>query len=558
MARGRERDLLDLVMRRLQSAEKHMQPIMERVFRARKVYLGTTNPDKGRVRRSEDPTDWRSMLFPPVANEQAELMFAEMSVDDPRFSYTARVAAFDGNARAAEQAVDYFNDRDRFGRTFRMATRATIRDGGAPIQTTWRRDEHGEWGTSNQLLRLEDVFPDPTATDFGSCRWVVVRSRATLDELKAVGIYEGLHRLADRPGGRDTYEQKREGETQEAFDAARTGVHTLHTQWTPFERVVVANRQHVILRQANPYGWIPLTMVRLIDDEDCIVGVSPMTLIDELQEAYWFALNSLMDAIHFSVNPPRLADIEEDSRSGEYPVYPGAVIPARNGESTVKVLQDVANLDKYNVAQLVETLRATMERITGMNSAIAGVSLADTATEAAINVRQGKGRVNAMLAVSDECWAQVATRTYGAIQKFATDGVVARLSSGQTVSFMPDDLVDMMISPKPASAERSLVDLERQDAQAALNALLGLVNPADPSGIPRVNLEPVVRRLVDAFKLPPETVVSGVSPGSLPPAGPAAPPVDSSGVAGGAPPDPLAADAPTVVGPRPEGFIDGA
>ena len=35
------------------------------------------------------------------------------------------------------------------------------------------------------------------------------------------------------------------------------------------------------------------TMIRLIDDPDCIVGESIMNLIDELQEAFWDLFNAL-------------------------------------------------------------------------------------------------------------------------------------------------------------------------------------------------------------------------------------------------------------------------
>lgn len=506
-------ECLQLVMRRLASAERHMQPILERVRRARLVFLGRTNPNFGRKRAQNDPADWRSMVFPPIANEQAELLFAEMTVDDPRFGFSARKVEFRENASAAEQAVDFYNDRDRFARTFRKSMRAAIRDGGAIVRTTWGKNEHGEWGVQNRLRRLEDIFPDPTATEFDQCRWVIERTRATMDDLLTVTdrsgecIYKNLAKLAKDSGSRDGDEQRREGETEEAFQARTTGVHTLHTMWTPHGRVVVADRSVVILRNEGPVferGAIPFTMVKLIDDEDCIVGVSPMTLIDDLQEAYWSALNALIDAINLATNPPRLADIEEDTNAANYPIYPGCTIPARNGEATVKVLQDLASLDKYNVAQLCENLRSIMERLTGMNSAIAGVSMADTATEAAINVRQGKGRVGAELTVADDAWAQVAKLSYWRIQEFCSEEIDAVLSGGSAVRFAPEHLVDMMIVPKSAASERSLADLERQDAQNVLTTLQGLVS--DPSQLPRVDLTEVVRRVCEAFRLPTDIV----------------------------------------------------
>jgi hypothetical protein len=568
--------LLKQALNRLASSERHMDPIVERIRRARLVALGRSNPNYKKLRDPDDPTYWRSMIFPPIANEQWELLNAEMTVDDPRFAWTPRDPRHLDNARVAEQALDYFNDRDRFARKFRLAMRAVARDGGQVVKTVWSADDYHDGGRLKSILcRMEDIFPDPTATDFDECSFVFHRTRATLDDLRgrtdADGnrFYSNLDLLVDSGGG-DDGEQKREGETTEQFEARRTGVHTLHEMWTMYGRVTIANKSVIIRRDEwDDCRPLPFTMIRIIDDEDCIVGVSPMTLIDDIQEAYWNLLNALIDAVNLAVDPPMLVDIEEDPRAKEYVVRPRAKIPARNGESTVKVLQDVASLDKYNVVNLMGALRELMERITGMNSAIAGVSSASTATEAAINVRQGKGRSSAMMSVADECWAQLAQKQYALVQQFASEDVRGLLSNGASVEFVPEQLVDMFITPKPASSERTLKDLERQDAQAAWDAVLAAVT--DPaSQLPKVDPSSVLRRLLEAFGIDADSVIVGPSgvqqPGGMgmlsagAPQGGVAPSVPELPPAAPAPgmaevPPGMQPGAPDVVGPRPGAFL---
>ena len=281
-----------------------MRPIMDRIRRARQVAYGRTNPLYGKARNLNDPDDWHSRIFPPIANEQWELLNAEMTIDDPRFQWTPREVQYEANADVAEQALDYYHDRDRFARKFRLAMRATTRDGGQPIKHLWAPDSYHDGGRLKHVLcRPEDIFPDPTANDFDDCRYVFHRSRASLQDLESRcdsngdAFYTNLDKLTES-GGTDLTDEKRDTETEEAHKARTTGVHTLHEKWTPYGRVTIANRSWIVRRDDEPVfddGRVPFTMIRIIDDEDCIFGVSPMTLIDEIQEAFWDLLNALHD-----------------------------------------------------------------------------------------------------------------------------------------------------------------------------------------------------------------------------------------------------------------------
>lgn len=549
---GRSDDeLLKEFNQRLASAERHMSPIMDRVRRARSVADGTSNPNHGRARDPEDPHDWQSMQFPPIAGEKLEVKNAELTVTLPRVEFLAHDPAYDDNAELAEDAVAYHYDRDKFPRTFRLAMRAATRDGGSVVKTTWDKrtetafgddgqpilSESGEFtkrityeGVRNSLLKLEDVFPDPTANDFDSCRWVIHRFYATTEDLRARGdFYSNLEKLP-RGGSASGDDQKRDGETSEAFEARRKGVHTCYEMWSPYSRITVANKDLIIRRDdklASKHGGVPFTMIRTIDDEDCIVGVSMMTRIDPLQELYWFLLNCLIDAVHLSIAPPMIADTEEDSGAANQVVYPNAVLAARNGKQTLSVMQDVAQLAKYDVLQLLEMVLGLMDRISGITAALAGVSDASTATEASINVRQGKGRIGYEMAVSDESWCEVGRKTYCLIQQYQSDEVAGRLSSGRVVKFRPEQLVDMMITPKSASSERALKDLERQDTQTLWEiAKETMVDPA--SQMPGIDHTDIFRRLIEAFGGDPRMVQP-----PRPPAPPEPVPTDPSGVDAG-------------------------
>lgn len=515
-------ELLNLFKQRLASAERHMEPIMERVRRARMVALGTSNPNYGKPRDEDDPHDWRSRLFPPIAREKWEVKCAELAAETPRVEFASHDPELAENADLAEDAVAYHYDRDQFQRTFRMAIRAATRDGGAVVKTTWEKrvetafdddgqpitNEEGDFsqavtfqGVRNTIVRLEDIFPDPTATTFRSARWVIHRFYATTEDLRARGsFYSNLDKLPEG-GSAGSKDQKREGETTEAFDARRKGVHTCYEMWTPYSRVTIANSCLVIRRDdrlAHKYGGTPFTMIRTIDDEDCIVGVSMLNLIDDLQEVYWSLFNDLVDAVKLAVQPPMIADTEEDPYAAKQVVYPNAVLHARNGQQTLKVMQDVAQLAKYDVTGLLDMVLGLMDRISGITAALAGVSDASTATEASINVRQGKGRVGAEMAVADEAWCEVARKSYCLIQQYQSEGVTSKLSSGRDVSFEPEQLVDMMIQPRRASSERALKDLERQDAMSLWELAQGtIIDPA--SQMPSVDHTEVFRKLYEAF-----------------------------------------------------------
>ena len=206
-----------------------------------------------------------------------------------------------------------------------------------------------------------------------------------------------------------------------------------------------------------------------------------------------------------------IADTEEDPHAAEQVVYPNAVLHARNGQQTLKVMQDVAQLAKYDVVNLLDMTLGLMDRISGITAALAGVSDATTATEASINVRQGKGRIGFEMLVSDEAWCEVARKTYCLIQQFESDSVKARLSKGREVAYEPEQLVDMMIVPRSASSERSLKDLERQDAQTLWEVTKETMQ--DPvSQMPTVDYMKVYRRFYEAFGGDPREVQPPVPP----------------------------------------------
>ena len=125
--------------------------------------------------------------------------------------------------------------------------------------------------------------------------------------------------------------------------------------------------------------------------------------------------------------------------------------------------------------------------------------------------------------VSDRAWCRVAAKTYCLIQQFQSEQVSAQLSSGRAVAYEPEQLVDMMIVPKSASMERSLKDLERQDAQTLWEiAKEMMVDPA--AQMPSVDHLKIAQRLLEAFGADPRMVQPPMPPmPQLPPADGSAP-----------------------------------
>lgn len=503
--------LIRLWMRRLQSAEKHATDVNGRKDRAGKVYLGHTNPDYGKPRDLDNPRDWRSRYYPTIAFEHAELAIAELASDVPEYDAKATLDEFEPYAEAAESAQAYYLERDKFARTYRKAMRRAVKYGGAPIKTIGKVDRDGSWLPTSISLDYKDFFPEPGPTETSDMSWAVHRWRATYEDLCSVEddegnqFYDNLEMLKDLTHGSDSTDTKRDNETQEAFEARTIGTHTIYECWTTYGCVAIANRNVVIRNEGTPdepifdHRMIPFDVVRIIEDDDNLDGVSLMLQIDDSQEAYWKFVNELINAITLATRPPKLVDEEADPNAAKYEIYPDAQIPARNGEQTVKILQDVANLSPYNMQALITMTRDLIERQTGMNSSVAGNAASRSATEASSNLAQSKGRIEFEMVVSDDDWSLVIGKRWSLIKQFADRPILAKLANGKPINFAPNDLMGNFEFSSTLGGKRALRDQQLNTLMTFWNAVVPVI---PPGSVEFEHIEHLLKKMMEISDVP--------------------------------------------------------
>lgn len=499
---------------RLESARKHADVINERKRHAHRVTLGTSHPDYRRARRENDPTDWHSRNFPAVAYEHKQLLVAEIA-QPPEFEAEPAKPAYRDGARAIDEVLTYFLEQMEFDRTHAKAADQAVEYGGAHVLTGWRKITETETieqetpilaedgvtvidvettevedeivlydGPWIELIRYEDSLPDPTAKEADQAKWWIRRWYATKQELEAAGIYDNLDALPEFSGGDRGRDQRRPDETDEAYEARLLGVQTLYDMWTPYGVTTVANEQVIIRHDQNPkdpifkHRKIPIDVVRLIEDDNNLDGLSAMLLIEEDQEAYWKFWNSLIDSITWAVNPPRIADTEEDPNAAKQVLYPGCTLHARNGKQTLQIMQDLANLNYQGMQTLLQFVRDHIERVTGMNATVAGLANSSSATEASTNLEQAKGRIRLEIDTMDRDWSRVMRKVVRNIQQYADDDIIGRITM---VEGQPP--VDIFRTPEELQGQfriRIKMQSERALLEKKINNLTTLWNSIQP------------------------------------------------------------------------------
>ncbi len=509
---------LKRALKQLASAEKHAKDINDKKARAQKVYLGSTSPEYNKPRDLQNPRDWRSRLFPKVALEHVELMIAELASDIPEFDAIPRNNAQDefDNAAAAEAAISYYLDRDNFARSFRTIIRNAVKYGDCPVKVVWKREtcteyetvptphpmtglpmqdeESGETithmtekdvvlfdGPTIIPINYEDSFPDPTAKSMDQASFWFHRWRATTNDLRAVkdddgnDFYKNLDDLTAQPSGADN-DTKHPKTALVSIMAANNEIGVVQ----PLAEIGALCRSKGVYFHtdaAQAVGKIPMDVVRIIEDEDNLGGVSIPLLLDQDQQGFWKFYNATVDGITIRSNPPKLVDEELDPNAAKYEIYPGALLPARNGEQTVKILTDIASLDISGMQGLVGMQRDTMERSSGMNSVVAGLSSSGSATESTNDLNQAKGRVRLSIAVSDDDLSRIVKMAFQLVQQNADRKVISKLTNGKTVDFSPDELVGQFDFATRLTSERVMKDQRLNSLMTLWNAVVPVLPP---------------------------------------------------------------------------------
>lgn len=516
-------EILEVFERQWAPAKKAAEKQHDKFRYLEKVYKGTTNPLFGKPRNPDDPHDWRSRIFPPFANEQIETLIAELIQDDPKAEIVAREPEKADQAHIVSDAVDYYMERDHFNEKWPRAVRREEKFGTAIFKVINKHEtcvdqikgpdgklidhEYSKYlGPATILINMFDGFPDPAANDIDDSRFFFHRitgmHMADLESrLREDGtpLYHNLD-LLPKTGAAGEDIQRFPNESVERQNARRQGSYNLIERWTPLY-VTTVSCGVVIRHERNPIGFIPFVVLRGMEDEESFWGFSRLELIADIQDALWTLLNRYIDAINLRINPPHSRDEDDNAKASQVEIYPGAQIDTRDPTRSYVAL-DIAKVDTFGIDTMIKMLRELMERFTGANSSLAGASDANSATQASIDVRQGKGRISVTIRQLDHGYVRLRRIFLKMIQKFVDEPIIARVTDGRTIAFMPDELYgeyDFIVGS--LSSDRALVENNKQDAVALLNAINPLINPATAPQIAPETYEGVIKKLLTAFKV---------------------------------------------------------
>jgi hypothetical protein len=264
---------------------------------------------------------------------------------------------------------------------------------------------------------------------------------------------------------------------------------------------VIVDRKVIARDVPNPYwhGQIPFVMAVTQPDVDKMVGLSEVWSIEALQEAIWLTQNAQYDALRLTLDPPIFME-ERDPRLKEFTFEPGARGFTANPKNNISVA-DIGQANAYASGAEVDRMRAEMERVTGINASVAGSSSEGTATEAAMNLRQGKSRIALKLASIDRAFARAAEQFIALDQQFIDAERVIRIvgEGAEWESVSAQDIAGAFDVRPRNSSERTVKELAREQSLNLLNTF------AQFAGL-GVNLWPLIDKAAEAHDLKPEQI----------------------------------------------------
>lgn len=528
-------DKVSALVRCIEDAEKLQKKLALEWQRAYDVYLGKPEDTKRRLRRKDD---WRSNLYVKHAFQQIETLLPEFLVEDPNFEVVARERSDEPRATTVQKLLDYQLERDRYADKRMEAVKKTLIFGACPIKVTWaydvrrmkvRNPMRAEERAAALLAGMDvpavieqdvtlkddptmivvdpfDFMWDPAATSIDDAEYVLHRSWLSDAQLKAkekAGLYTGVSDLLDAKGsggGGNAWFKKLTGESEEQAEAKRGNRHEVIEKWTRDRLVVIVDRRVVVRDIENPYwhGQIPFVMAVTQPDVDKMVGLSEVWSIESLQNVANKILNSQQDALSLTLDPV-LALQANDPRLKELEFRPGARVFIDNPQA-VKPL-DIGQASAYATSDEVDRMVGWMERTTGINASISGTSSEGTATEAAMNLRQGKSRVSLKLAHVDRAFARAAEMFIQLDQQFIdADRVVRIVGDGsEWDQVSPQDIAGLYDVKPRNSSERTVKEIAREQALNLLNTFAQFTGMG-------VNVWPLIEKAAQVHDIDPASL----------------------------------------------------
>lgn len=528
-----DRKTIDYFNRYYEPSRRHQQAMAAQWNEYEKAYLG--EPEAAKPSGIES---WRSFFHFKYGYQQVQVLAAEVaSDDDPTFVFEGRSPMQDEYAQTAQSIISYQLQRDDYVTKRLLAAMTAAVYGGCPIKVSWLYEcvkrpvlkpsgliEESKIVLLDQpsitLIDPRDFYYDTRARSMKECRYVFHRMRLTIEELESKKRSDGspfyknldeLRRIIEGDGSSDDVQRDLDNDyAGERDKARREGIEVIE-MWTK-DRVIVRAAGGTIIRDdPNPYlhGRLPFEVVTLQPSLNDVWGMSVMWLLRDIQQLLWTLDNASADALKMLIDPPLAVDITADPENISKALFPGQRFAGRGEARQIMEPLRVTGVDMFASDATVKAQREQMEYITGITREMAGLSQADTATQAALNQRQAKGRVGIMLRVVDTAFARCAEMMLQLNQQYLNLAQPIKLlgpKGSEWRNISPKEIAGIWDVRAKNASERVVEELRRQNLMeglAALQPMNGLVTPTGKT----VNYEPFIKELAESFKMPSEQIL---------------------------------------------------
>ena len=516
-------------------AQRHQQGMAGQWDKYEKAYLGEPSRNK--------PTGddaWRSNLFYKYGHQQIQTLAAELaSNDDPTFSYEGRTPEQDEYADTAQAIIGYQLQRDDYPTKRLLAAINAAVYGGQPLKVHWRYEcvhrpvlKPSGLFVEEKIILVDqptitlvdprDFYYDPRARSMDDARYCFHRMRLTKDELATrtradgAALYMNLEELPEdmsenNLGTEDATRLLDNDLAGERDRARRKGIEVVE-MWTRERLITVAAGSVVIRDDPNPYyhGRLPFEVAVLQPSLNDVWGHSVMWLLRDVQEFIWTLDNASMDALKLAIDPPVSVDVTTDPENMNRRVAPGERFAGRGEARNIVEPMNLLGIQPFVSQSAIDGARNQMKQITGITDDLAGFGNAGSATQAAINQRQAKGRIGIMLRQLDCAFANCAEMMLQLNQQYLDLSVPIKLlnDTGKYVwrHISPQEIAGQWTVTPKNSSEQAIKDLHKQNLLEAYQALTPSAGQVTADGH-TVNLTPILEMIAEEFKIPKARVV---------------------------------------------------
>lgn len=471
---------------------------------------------------------WRSWFFYKYAWQQVKTLVAELANDEhPTFVWEARRPEQDAYAHVVESLIGFMLQRDGYNMKRLMAIETAAIFGGCPIKVHWtykcvHRTRMTPSGPVKEkfvlldqptmsLVDPRDFMYDTRARTMDECRYAFHRMRLTLDELKAKKrsdgspFYKNLDELEEVSGGDAGDSRDLDNDHSGEREKARTTGIEVVEMWTRERWIVRAAGNVIILDEENPYwhGRIPFEVITLLPSRNDIWGQSIVWTVQDVQAHLHTLDNASMDALKLAIDPPLAVDVTDPENMHRH-IRPGERFPT-TGMAARDIVDPirVQGIDPFVSENAIAAARNQMETISGITREMAGQSDAGTATQAALNQRQAKGRVAVMLRSIDDSFARIAEMMLQLCQQYLDLSQPVKVLGEDGAAWKhiaPKEIAGLWDVRPKNSAERIVKELRMQNLMEVHSALMPAAQVALPSG-KAVDLTPIYEEIAQTLHL---------------------------------------------------------